>query len=191
MHEVIAPALLARWQNFYVIVGSSAAALTGLQFVVIALTAQARLRNTTGGIEAFSTPTIVYFSTVLLLGALLCAPWNGLAPVAVLVALCGAAGVVYAGLVMRRARRQTAYELVLEDWLWHIVFPLVAHLMLLAAGLALMPQPIGALFTVAAAALLLLFVGIHNAWDAVTYLVIHRLNLPPKDEADGGGPPSA
>ena len=31
-----APDLLSAWEAFYVIVGSSAAALTGLQFVVIA-----------------------------------------------------------------------------------------------------------------------------------------------------------
>ena len=34
--------LLAAWQNFYVIVGSSAGALIGLQFVVITLIADSR-----------------------------------------------------------------------------------------------------------------------------------------------------
>ena len=182
---------LTAWQNFYVIVGSAAAALTGLQFVVIALVAQTRLREAgNAGVDAFSTPTIVYFTTVLLLSAVLCAPWDGLAVVAVLIAAGGAAGVGYAGLVARRATRQSAYSMVLEDWLWHIVLPLTAHATLLAAGLTLVPRPTGALFAIAAAALLLLFIGIHNAWDTVTFLVIQRLESE-RQEADRREPPAA
>jgi hypothetical protein len=48
---------LAAWESFYVIVGSSAAALTGLQFVVVALLAENRIRSTTREIDAFATPT--------------------------------------------------------------------------------------------------------------------------------------
>src|SRR4051812_768692 len=43
MHDT--NALLAAWESFYVIVGSSAAALTGLQFVVIALIAETARRS--------------------------------------------------------------------------------------------------------------------------------------------------
>jgi hypothetical protein len=57
-----------------------------------------------------------------------------------------------------------------------VALPLAAQATLLAAGLALVRHPDGALFTIAAAALLLLlFIGIHNAWDTVTFLVIQRL----------------
>ena len=38
---------LIPWDNFYVIVGSSAAALTGLQFVVITLVAETRKQTAT------------------------------------------------------------------------------------------------------------------------------------------------
>jgi hypothetical protein len=184
-----APHLLSLWQNFYVIVGSSAAALTGLQFIVVALVTEIRQRNTAGGIDAFSTPTIVYFGTVLLLSAVLCAPWTGLAAVAALIAACGAAGVVYSGLVARRATRQTVYRMVLEDWLWHIVLPVTAHALLLAAGLALAWHPVGSLFTIATAAMLLLFIGIHNAWDTVTYQVLQQVDSKRADEERREPPP--
>jgi hypothetical protein len=190
MHVTLATTtVLTRWVNFYAITGTAAASLTGLQFVVIALVAQMRLAKASGGIEAFSSPTIVHFGTVLLLSAVLCAPWEGLWCVAVLIALCGAAGVGYTGLVCWRARRVTEYSLVLEDWLWHIVLPLTAHATLLAAGLTLVPRPTGALFAIAAAALLLLFIGIHNAWDTVTFLVIQRLESE-RQEADRREPPA-
>jgi len=195
MYAAIAPTLLARWANFYVIVGSSAAALTGLQFIVIALMAETRLprRDHAIGIDAFSTPTIAYFSAVLLISAVMSAPWNVLPAVAALVAVCGAAGTVYSLIVARRAQRMTAYRLVFEDWVWHIALPLAAQATLLAAGLALVRHPNGALYTIAAAALLLLFIGIHNAWDTVTFLVIQRLETGRQDGArrDPPQPPPA
>jgi len=40
---------LSAWDTFYVIVGSSGGALIGLQFVVITLIADSRLRTQTGG----------------------------------------------------------------------------------------------------------------------------------------------
>jgi hypothetical protein len=76
---------LAGWQNFYVIVGSSAGALIGLQFVVMSLIAtmtMARVDPQAAG--AFATPTIIHFGTVLAC-RVLSAPWDGSAPTV----LCG------------------------------------------------------------------------------------------------------
>ena len=67
---------LEGWENFYVIVGSSAGGLTGLTFVVIALVGDAnRIRPT--GIGAFVTPTIVHFGGVLALAAFMTMPHQG------------------------------------------------------------------------------------------------------------------
>src|SRR5438105_3816031 len=58
---------LTAWDSFYVIVGSAAGALIGLQFVVVTLIAERpRLRVEEAG-AAFATPTIVHFSAALLL----------------------------------------------------------------------------------------------------------------------------
>jgi hypothetical protein len=70
---VLAP--LAAWQNFSVIIGSAAATLTGLMFVVITLIAGARDRRPSGVLGAFATPTVVHFGAVLLVAAILSAPW--------------------------------------------------------------------------------------------------------------------
>jgi hypothetical protein len=43
---------------------------------------------------------------------------------------------------------------------------------LAVAALVLLSNPILALFVVGAATVLFLFIGIHNAWDTVTYLVL-------------------
>jgi hypothetical protein len=102
-------ALLTRWANFYVITGSAAAALTGLQFVVITLGAE-RNRGNADTNRAFGTPTIVHFCTVLLIAALLNAPWPSLAGVAFVLGLCAVAGLLYAAEILRTVRRQTLYQ---------------------------------------------------------------------------------
>jgi hypothetical protein len=163
---------LAAWESFYAIMGSSAAALTGLQFVVVALVAQTRRRSTAGEFDAFATPTIVHFGAVLLLSAILTAPWPALSAAGLALAICGCAGVGYIAVVIVRARRQTGYQLVLEDRLWHIALPLVAYAALFTAAVLLRSHVVASLFAVAAVALLLLFIGIHNAWDTVTYIAL-------------------
>src|SRR5689334_250500 len=114
--------LLAGWQGFYVITGTAAAALTGLQFVVITLVAQRGLGSTEGN-RACGTPTIVHVCAVVFVAALLTAPWPSLGGVALILGLCGVAGLVYAAIILRIARRQTSYTPVLEDWIWHLILP--------------------------------------------------------------------
>ncbi len=163
---------LSGWENFYVIVGSSAGALIGLQFVVITLIAASPI---VGDLErassAFATPTIVHFGAVLLLSAVISAPWHGVAAVAILWGVLGLGGVIYVLIVARRMRVQTAYSPQFEDRLFHVLLPLAAYATLVGSAYAARSNVGGALFGVGAAALLLLFIGIHNAWDAVTYHV--------------------
>ena len=105
MHEAVWP--LGSWEVFYLIIGASAAALIGLQFVVIAVGADSDTLGGTEAVHAFATPTIVHFGAVT--GA--------------------------------------------------ILFPSHAET---------------ALFWIGAAVVLLLFIGIHNAWDAVIYIARGR-----------------
>jgi hypothetical protein len=163
---------LAAWQTFFFLIGSSAAALTGLQFVVIALIADSRRRATTHEIQAFGTPTIVHFGAVLLLSAIISAPWHSLSRVALVIGLYGGGGLLYTLITFLRARRLKSYRLVFEDWLWHVGLPLVSYAVALAAAFFIRDYTHRSLFMVGFSALMLLFIGIHNAWDAVTYITI-------------------
>src|SRR5258707_160769 len=176
---------LTTWQNFYVLIGSAAATLTGLMFVVVTLSAGVRLRvsSPSGGIAAFSTPTVVHFGVALLVAAILSAPWQALWNAGLLLGLSGLGGVTYVVIVLRRARRQTDYQPVLEDWLFHTVLPLVSYTALVVAAILLAGNAVPALFVIAAATVLLLFIGIHNAWDNVTYTAI-ELSQPQNKSQD-------
>jgi hypothetical protein len=167
---------LGGWANFYVIVGSSAATLIGVQFVVIALVANLRRRTSLESISAFGTPTVVHLGAALLVSATMSAPWPRLLATSVALGLCGLSGLAYVAAVVRQARRQTTYKPVQEDWLWHAIVPggVYAALALAAALLGRTPQ--AALFVVGGALLGLLLVGVHNAWDTVTFMVAGASN---------------
>src|SRR5256714_6175081 len=79
------------WENFYVIVGSSAAALTGLQFVVVVLGAEARSIGPEVG--AFGTPTVVHFCATLLISAILSVPWRAGSNARLALGAVGVAGI--------------------------------------------------------------------------------------------------
>jgi hypothetical protein len=174
---------LGGWQNFYVIVGSSAGALIGLQFVVMTLIADmpiARIDAEAG--DTFTTPTVVHFGAVLLLSAGASVPWDGTAAVAVVWGLLGLSGAVYVVLVARRLRLQTAYRAVFEDRLCHVLLPFTAYGVLVAAAIAACSHPRPALFLAGSATLLLLLIGIHNAWDVIRYHVF--VNRQKENETD-------
>lgn len=173
---------LAEWDSFYVIVGGAAGALIGLQFVVMTLIADRPPPRAAEAAPAFSTPTTIHFSSVLLLAALTRVPWWGPAPLAWLWLLIGIAGLIYMVIVTRRMRRQTAYKPDIEDLLGHAIVPLLAYALIVVAAVVAFTHLYGALFAIGAAALLLLFVGIHNAWDAIAF---HVFRMARKD-TDGG-----
>jgi hypothetical protein len=174
---------LTVWDNFYVIVGSAAATLTGLMFIAMTLIARIPVRVAGDTFGAFSTPTIVHFASALGLAAMLAAPWRALWQPGLLLGLAGVAGVFYMQVVVRRRHRQTVYTPVLEDRLWHMLFPRVAYGALVVAALVFAADATPALFIAGAATALLLFIGIHNAWDSVTYLVL-RFSAPGQDGQD-------
>jgi len=162
----------AEWESFYLIVGAAAGALIGLQFVVITLIAEKPPPRAAEVSAAFATPTIVHFSTALLLSALVCVPWHAITVVAGVWGVIGLSGVAYVAVIARRMRMQEAYRPEFEDWLFHALLPVVAYATLVLSALEASSHTREALFGVGAAALLLLFIGIHIAWDNVSYHVL-------------------
>ncbi len=167
---------LGEWVTFYVIVGSSAAQLTGLQFVVLALSAR-RPTGDVAQVEAFGTPTVVHFGAVLTIAAIMCIPGHSAASLSLCLGVEGVAGIAYAIATTIRAGRQKGYEPVLEDWLWHCGFPIAAYTALLLTAIAAFCHMVGSLYVVAVTALSLLFIGIHNAWDAAVYISVHKRDV--------------
>ena len=187
-----APAFLTPWSSFYVMTGSSAAALTGLVFIVITLVMGIERRNRSeAGISMFSTPTVVHFGAALFVSATLAAPWERLGYIELFVGLAGLGGIVYILRVAFRTKRIGTgidYTADTEDWVWYDILPLIAYgaVFLGAIGLAVVPRV--ALFVIAGGVLFLIFIGIRNSWDIVTFLAIYdpAPNPAPPDETKRG-----
>jgi hypothetical protein len=95
----------------------------------------------------------------------------------------GIVGLIYTGITLLRATRQTAYQMVTEDWIWHVTLPLVAYGMQLVAGFLLGRATVVASFAVAASSLLLVYIGIHNAWDTSTFMIEERAKREAAEQA--------
>jgi hypothetical protein len=175
------------WNNFYVIVGSSAAGLTGLTFVVIALASDAHVVRLSG-LRAFITPIVMHFGAALWIAALLCIPGHTAASLAACMIVTGAILTAYGGTTAYRMYRgRRVYRPLLEDWFWNAVLPTLCSLALLAAGvLAARHAPL-ALYVVGAVALTLLFIGVHNAWDLAVWITVERPAVRSQHEAEHTG----
>lgn len=178
------PGLLTPWSNFYIMVGSAAAGLTGLMFVVITLVSGTeRVRRSPDGISAFSTPTVAHFGTALLVAVVLAAPWRSLVEPAALLGLVGLSGLAYLLRVTAKQMRMTAYEPDLEDWIWYTIFPLIAYGAILAGAITFFTTPSLGMFVLAVGPVLLIFIGIRNAWDIVTFIAVQDSTKPPRGKS--------
>jgi hypothetical protein len=175
------PLSLSEWESFYVITGSSAAALTGLMFVVVALVADRIQRQQSDGVGAFSTPTVAHFATVLLLASIMTMPRHRVLSLSICIGGCAVAGLTSSGLAGVRMRRVKGYTPAKEDWAWHVIIPVAAYAVLLTSAFLLGSAQELALVVVAAVVLALIFIGIHNAWDVAVYIVTQHV-----PEAGGG-----
>src|ERR1700730_1914336 len=156
---------LAGWDNFFVIAGSSAAALTGLTFIVITLSAQGGRVNS-NGLKRFITPTIVHFTVVLAFSAFLSMPHHTLLSLCVSFVVLGILGLIYIATIAASIRGMTStYVPVHEDWIWNVILPGIAYGIWVAASCWIWCAPHASLYAVGTVFVLLMLIGIHNAWD--------------------------
>lgn len=175
--------ILAGWENFYVIVGSSAGGLTGITFVVIVLVRETMHATRPEGLGAFVTPTIVHFGGVLALAAFLSMPHQHLISLSAGFALAGIAGTIYGGFIaanMRRAGEQ--YVPVLEDWLWNVIVPTLVYGSLAVMAVLIWRWPEQSMYGVAILSLVMLFIGIRNAWDIAVWMTTRGPREPGSSE---------
>jgi len=170
---------LAGWQNFYVIVGSSAGALIGLQFVVIALMAT---RGSTAGrsaMRAFATPTIVFFSSVVVLAGVLNIPHQTKQSLMTMLVVFGALGTLYIVRVAFHILRQGLYSPDLEDRMFFVGLPALTYAVLIVGGVFVGVDARVGLDITAGCAMVLLLIGVHNAWDSAVWLSADHEEPPP------------
>ena len=167
--------ILRDWQNFYMLLGGAAATLTGLMFVAVSL-ASTRIAVEQADMErTFVTPTLIHFGSVLLGSALMVAPHQMPITLAGLLLLVGVIGlglsIIVAWRLVFHHERGTINA---DHWLWHAILPVAGYLLIVGAAIWLFSNPAGAIMGVAGAMIVLMLVGIRNAWDLALWLARHR-----------------
>lgn len=166
--------LLERWANFYLIMSTAAATLIGLLFVVITLAAARRVEELedTAKIHMFLTPPVVYFASVLGVGALLAFPNHTRLSATLCICLVAVVGLVYSGSILIGGEKKSYIER--RDMLHHAGFPFAANGLLALGGVLLLHDTQRGLTFVAVGMLSLLTIAIRNSWDIAIGVVSKR-----------------
>ena len=160
--------MFAGWENFYLMIGSAAAGLIGLLFVVATLTGGLGADKAEMGARVYLTPTVSHFAVVLALAAVTAAPRLPPWGTAALLAAAALWGLGYSANVARMLHlRQGPNAPHWTDFWCYGCFPGTLYVVLIAAAGALGMGVSWAQNAFAAALLALLLLTIRNAWDLV------------------------
>jgi hypothetical protein len=174
------------WDNYYLMLGPSAAALIGLMFVVVTLTAGRDREQVSRGKHLYTSPIVWHLAVVVVLSGTASAPtvtgkWFA--------GISGGLGLFGIGMCIRNSIGIAQVPISGDenntfDVIWYGVVPALVYVALLvAAGLVFIANPWGA-SAVAAALMALLLVSIHAEWDLVTFLAPmappSRTDVPPE-----------
>jgi hypothetical protein len=164
---------LTEWRDFYVMIGTASGAIVGATFIVATLAAQ--LQKRTIGMRGFITPTAVHLSSVLVGSAILTVPTLTPGALAVLLGGGGIAGIVYCFVV---AGRIWHMRLDHDDRVFYVVLPLLAYGAMAVAALMECGKGWPVLETLAVSLVALLVIGIRNAWDMASFMIMRDPDSP-------------
>ncbi|HWE46307.1 MAG TPA: hypothetical protein VG407_09800 [Caulobacteraceae bacterium] len=159
------------WDNFFLTTGPAAGSLIGLLFVVVTLTAGRDRDSTLRGAALYLTPTVFHFGVVMAMSAAAMAPGLTSDQTALVLGAISLYGVGYTLIIALRLGKADGN--VKPHWsdIWmYGVTPPIVYLLLLGATALEFVQPKLAPYVVAALLMTLLFMGIRNAWDLVTWM---------------------
>jgi hypothetical protein len=121
------------------------------------------------GVRAFISPNIFIFTTTLVVSLVLMVPGPSGTAIGTFLCLGAVASLGY--LAYTRAHRQWRHnKLSYPDWIWYVGLPPTGYVLLLLSGIGFLLQAAGSMHGVAAALILLLMIGIRNAWDLVIFM---------------------
>ena len=159
------------WEEYFLMIGSSAGALIGLMFVVVTLTAGRDRSEVEHGKHLYTSPIVWHLAVILVLSGAAIAPTmsaklfavmtGGLAILGLIMGIRSTAGII---------RRPEFSNAAAFDSFWYGIAPAVVYAGLAGAALAVLRGHRWGTTLVAADLMVLLLVSIHAEWDLVTYL---------------------
>ena len=124
---------------------------------------------------SFISPTAVHLASVLVGSAILAVPDISALAVTLLLGLGGLMGTVYGGIVVARI---WTLKLDLADRCCYGLLPIGAYAGMVAAAIMIVLRVDSPLYVLAASLILLLIVGMRNAWDMASFMILRDPNKP-------------
>lgn len=173
MTSAPAAPLLEHWKEFYLLIGTAAAALVALLFVAASIGAGMLTRHAGGPTRTYMSPIAFHFTSALFVSAAALVPSHTRLTLGVLVGLNAIAGVIYAAFLLRRLFTDDISDLA--DRICYGIVPLFAYAAGLVAAYLIFYGSVHAPELLAGTVLLLLIVNIRNAWDLMLSLAGRRV----------------
>lgn len=159
------------WHEFFLLVGTAAAALVALLFVAASVGAGYLSFAKAAPTRTYMTPVIVHFSAVLFACAAGLVPWHSATVLALVAGGASAVGLMYSVVLSIRVLGDRLETVEFDDRLCHGIAPPVAYAIGVAAAVLFHRNSPYATAAFAVALLLLLAVNIRNAWDLTLFMV--------------------
>jgi hypothetical protein len=172
--------MLDGWHEFYILLGTAAAALVALLFVAasigVGLITIARGSPT----HTYTSPIVFHYTFVLFVSLVALIPVNTDWSLSATIGVSAAVALAYSCFIFARVMRGGTRDL--DDRLGYGVGPPIAYAATLAAAILLFVRSTVGPPLLAGGLMLLLLINIRNAWD-LTLFFVHRQNERNRDSA--------
>jgi hypothetical protein len=163
------------WHDLFTLAGGASGTLVGLLFVAATVGSGIFTRDRQAAFRAFVSSSVVHFACVLAAGLIGMVPTQSWLSGGLLVGGVGLFGLGYGALVMHSMRRHGIITKIgWDDRLLYGVVPVCGHLAIVASAVLLLLKNQAGFEVLTGAMVVLLFVGIRNAWDITAWSVLAR-----------------
>jgi hypothetical protein len=169
--------MLDRWHEFYILLGTAAAALVALLFVAASIGAGFLSAARGSPTRTYTSPIVFHYTYVLFLSLVSLVPLNTDGSLAAIVGVSAAIAFVYSCFIFVRVMRGQSVDL--DDRLSYGASPLVAYALALAASFFIFERSSIGPPLLAGALIILLVVNIRNAWDLTVFFAQRRTSEGP------------
>lgn len=160
--------MLEGWHDFFVLLGTAAAALVALLFVAVSVGVGFLSFRSAAGTRMYMSPVVVHFTGVLFACAAGLVPGLGAVSCAWLFGAGAASGIIYSVIIAVPILRNPATDL--DDKICHGVVPPISYVLGLIAAVLFYRGSPAAPDVLAVTFVVLLAGNIRNAWDLVLFM---------------------
>jgi hypothetical protein len=173
--------MLDRWHEFYILLGTAAAALVALLFVAASIGVGYLSIARGSPTHTYTSPIVFHYTYVLFLSLVALMPSNTDRSLAAIIGISAAIALGYSCYIFVRVLRGSTVDL--DDRLSYGASPLAAYGATLVAAVFVFERSAAGPPLLAGALILLLLINIRNAWDLTLFFAQRR--------ADGSPPPGS